>query len=426
VAGTVYTGFEEVRINEIGQLLLIANIDDPSVQLNIEKVLVIWTLDGIGNLLTETKKDITGDIFLLGNGTPIGNFVSNPHHFSFNDSGSAMYAITLNTGSGGNDDAVCIDNAPLAEEGFPAVAFPSRNWTGFTTPEMGMNNAGDYVLSLSLDGSTLDNAVIVKNTTKFAQEGDAVLGTSGYILSSFGSGPVEIGDNGNVLWFAIWDDPVSAHDSGLMVNQNIIVEEGVTMAGPNVITELTGLIDGYHMSSFGNVVIFEGKLDNGNNGVFRVTLGPPSGGQPGTIVCDGSQGGCPCGNVGASGTGCTNSTTNGATLWAQGSASLAVSNVAFQSDQLPPNRIAMLVSSTSPGTGGSFGDGILCVGFPPSYLKARMSSGAGNVSWIPADLTNGTFGVGTTHQFQILFRDPGGPGGATYGTSSAYQIAFTQ
>lgn len=424
-AGTTYVAFDEVRINNSEQLLVIARIEDPTMALSIERVIVVLDTDGNGNLTGESLVEVTGASFPPPSGPVVADFYPTAHFYSFNDLGSAIYGVRLDTGSGANDEAIAIDRLAVAEEGFPSP-IAGRNWGSFSTPEMGLNNNGDWVLSITLDGSLADDAIIVKNNVKVAQEGDQIIQAGGYALKSFGSGPVEIGDNGDVLWYGLWNDPSTATDSGLLINSNLVIHEGVTMSGTNVIKSLIGLIDGYHLSSGGNVLIFEGILDTGDSAVMQVIMSTPSGG-PGTLTCsgDGASGACPCGNNSSTGQGCLHSGGLGGALSASGSSSLGAADLGFTATQLPANRIALLVTGTATG-GGVFGDGMLCVGGSWTALQARMSSGSGSASWNTASLANGTFGAGQTHQFQVLFRDPAGPCASAFGSSAGYQVPFVQ
>lgn len=426
-AGSTYSEILEVRANNSNQILVLCDFSDPLLSISIDRALITLTLDAAGNLISEHLIVRTGDAYPNGMGLIITEIAIYAHFWGFNDAGQALYRATTDIGSSGSDNAVMLDMNILVEEG-AASFIAGRNWSGMTTPEMGVNNAGDWIASLNIDGGSGDGQILVYNNTKFMQKADPVPGFPTFNIQSFGSGPVEVANNGNVVWYANWDDPVTSVDEGLFINNTIYVQEGVSMVGSATIKKLVGQIDGYHVSPGGNFLIFEAELDNGLSGAFRIDLSGVSTGGPGTAVCFGDglgPGQCPCGNNGGSGEGCMNSSFSGGVLDATGSASVVLGGVAFQANTLPANRIALLVSGGT-STTGLFGDGMLCVGTTFTGHGAMMSSGSGTANWGTSVLTGSGFTAGQTVFFQVLFRDPFGPCGSSFGASAAYQIDFIQ
>ena len=51
--GTPYIGFFEVKINDPGDLLIVASIDDPNIATTVDRALVLADVDAGGNLLSE-------------------------------------------------------------------------------------------------------------------------------------------------------------------------------------------------------------------------------------------------------------------------------------------------------------------------------------------------------------------------------------
>ncbi|MCH7701211.1 MAG: hypothetical protein IID37_05955, partial [Planctomycetes bacterium] len=99
---------------------------------------------------------------------------------------------------------------------------------------------------------------------------DAIGGAS--VFTSFGSGPLEISDSGDVLWYGDWDDANTDIDTGLFLNDELLVQEGTTEIDFLFVDTLRGVEDGYHMSNNGHYIIFEAILEDGSEGAFLITL----------------------------------------------------------------------------------------------------------------------------------------------------------
>ena len=61
------------------------------------------------------------------------------------------------------------------------------------------------------------------------QEGDSPADISPFLLTSFGTGPIDVDDAGNVLWYGEWDDPDGDVNSGLFFNDRLIVQEAISV-----------------------------------------------------------------------------------------------------------------------------------------------------------------------------------------------------
>ena len=86
--------------------------------------------------------------------------------------------------------------------------------------------------------STATDTVIVKNGAIFQQEGNPAPGVSGgWILTGFGTGPVDLDDQGNVFWFGDWNDTDTTRDTGIYRNDQLLVQEGVTRIRAHVLRE---------------------------------------------------------------------------------------------------------------------------------------------------------------------------------------------
>lgn len=149
----------------------------------------------------------------------------------------------------------------------------------------------------------------------------------------------------------------------------------------------------------------------------------------GTRFCagDGSASACPCGNTGAFGAGCDNSSsTGGAELVARGQAHLNDDTVTLRVERLPMMTMVVLIQGTSrvnSGSGTAFGDGLRCAGGPVVRLGIRVSSNGTlsfgeEVTGDPALSTAGAVTGPARRNYQAWYRDAQG-----FCTSSFFNLS---
>ncbi|MHC4846664.1 MAG: hypothetical protein ACYTCU_10960 [Planctomycetota bacterium] len=289
-AGTTYEGFFEVKPTDNFQAFVMASVDDPAIASSVDRALVQLDHDGAGGSVLETVIAKEGDV-LPGQTEAVSDFDTGPHNFAVNNSSHLMYVADL-TGATAFNTAVYIWDGSqhnlIAQKGTTASVSPTRDWSSLASSKVdlgasagkktdGRTFATRYVYTGSLTGDSTTNSIIVKNTAygeaKLVQEGDSLSGMGGFSLTSFGSGPVYLGENGNVLFYGDWNDPDTSKDTGLFLNGQLIVQEGVTTIGGLTVTALRGIQDGYALSNSGRYIVFEAQLSDGNEGVFRIDTG---------------------------------------------------------------------------------------------------------------------------------------------------------
>ena len=151
----------------------------------------------------------------------------------------------------------------------------------------------------------------------------------------------------------------------------------------------------------------------------------------GTAFCfgDGSATPCPCGNWGAPGAGCANSTGQGATLVGGGNTSVSSDALTFAASGLLPSQAALLFSGQNAVNGGlglTFGDGLRCAGGSIRRLGIRVPSAGGTASYGPGLAAAGGWNSGETRHFQVWYRDPvSSPCGTTFNLSNGVTVTFT-
>lgn len=264
--GTPYIGFFEAKINDANDILLIATVDDPAIASTVDQVLMQLCVDGSGNLVSETLLAAEGQI-PDGQTETIAVFGTGPLNFDQNANGVAMYLVDLN-GSTATDIAVYRGTTLVAQEGSPSPAV-GRNWLlSSSTTAVALNDGGSYALRGGLDGDAASNTLIVRDGVPVVQEGDSLPEIAPFVLTNLGTGPVYLGNNGGVLWFGQWDDPDTTRNKALFVNDEILVQEGVTRIDGKLVDTLRGITDGYAMSDNGVYVVFEAVLQDGTEGAY--------------------------------------------------------------------------------------------------------------------------------------------------------------
>jgi len=277
--GTPYIGFFEVLINDNNDLMVMASIDDPNIDSTVDRAIVLLSLDAAGNLATETVLAKEGDI-LPGQTEPVADFMTGPHSMAFNNAGQVMYIADL-AGNTATDGAVYIDHTLVAQEGSPSP-LPGRNWRVLgSSARIDLNNSGEYVIFGMLDGDTATDSVIVKsNGEVVVQEGVTFDAIAPYTVTAFGSGPVLISDHGDVLWYGDWNDPNTSIDTGLFINQELLLQENVTVIDGETVTLIRGITDGYSMSPDGRYIIARVVLSVSGDAVVLIDRGEQGGGCP--------------------------------------------------------------------------------------------------------------------------------------------------
>ncbi len=420
---TPYIGFFGTKINDANQIAVMASVDDPMISSSVDRALVILAVDGTGALISETVFAKESDV-LPGQTEAVTDFNTGPHDWAFDAAGNFMFMASL-TGATATNQAIYIGNTLIAQKGDPSPA-AGLTYSSFGSSKLDVSSNGlHYVFSATLSGATATNAIIVRNGTKLVQKGESLPAIGSFVFTTFGSGPVQISDSGDVLWYGDWDDPVTTQDKGLFINDELIVQIGVTQINGATVTTLRGITDGYALSRNGRYVVFEAVLDNGDEGAFLLDRQLPV-----DILClgDGSGGACPCGNFGATGEGCANSTAAGALLAASGTVSVSAGDLVLTGSQLPAGQPGLFfqgVNAINGGNGNPFGDGLRCAGGGVVRIQVRTASGAG-VAFTTVDVpATGGAAAGDTRYYQIWYRDPvGSPCGTGFNFTPMVRVIY--
>jgi hypothetical protein len=143
---------------------------------------------------------------------------------------------------------------------------------------------------------------------------------------------------------------------------------------------------------------------------------------------DGTGAICPCGNIGAPGQGCANSTGLGAALSAQGNAALSADTLVLRVQNAPGGKFGLFFQGTarvSGGLGALFGDGLRCAGGQVQRLQTVATSGAGVALTAGSLSALGGAAPGQALYYQYWYRDiAASPCGMRFNTTNALEVLW--
>lgn len=213
---------------------------------------------------------------------------------------------------------------------------------------------------------------------------------------------------------------MQAHSNGVIVDTDNRVIQSSAGYVP-----ITMVVDG---ASIDEVRII-GSGPSQNGAFFACIDRVRADAQPvGAVFClgDGTNGLCPCGNEGAAGQGCKNTSGQGATMEAFGSTSLSDDSMIVTGAGMPNSVPALLFSGPADiGAGLPLGDGLRCVGGSIRRVEVRFTSASGAVAYDDQVLSTAGWAPGVEGKWQIWFRDPSGFCGSGFSTSQGLKIVTT-
>ena len=286
-AGTTFKAVRDLALGSAGTLLVAAVIEDASTGEDVD--LLVRFEPQVGGGVAQTLIAKSGDVF-GSSPTPLEGFSTStrPNRLDTNVHGSTLYLalfeqIELTPGVfGATPNGVYQGGAELA---LSAAASPIAGvaWMGFPGSTVSLNDAGDHAYNGRLQASGSMWELIVKNGSKLVQTGDVLDSITPFRLTEFGAsaatfsyGRVDLSEDGHVLWFGGWDDPDTGRDSGLFLDDVLVVQEGVHgFAG--IPFDDFGLFEeytdrpSYDLSPDGNTIVLRAVLADGRIGAFRIT-----------------------------------------------------------------------------------------------------------------------------------------------------------
>ena len=270
-AGASYYQFVHAEAADNGDVLAYVITQDPTHGVSLTAELVRFLTDGSGTLLAEIA--VFGQFDTIpGTGAHVEYFGVGDT-LDVNDTGSWLLLVNTDLATG-QDTMLLQDSAVVAQEGQPSPV-AGRVWADLHGSTFSLNDAGDHALSARLQGDAATDELIAVNGVKLVQEGDPVPGLRAFQFVTFDDSPISLSDAGEVLWYGRWNEPTFATDAGLFLGDELIVQEGVSLAGGIAIQNLASGDRAFSMSDDGRFVIFTATLGDGRTGAFLATP-PPS------------------------------------------------------------------------------------------------------------------------------------------------------
>ena len=154
--------------------------------------------------------------------------------------------------------------------------------------------------------------------------------------------------------------------------------------------------------------------------------------EPGQTICPSPNydNSCPCQSYFGVGGGCFNSLSKSATLFSDGTASLANDTLALRAADMPPGTAATLIQASASGAQVTFGDGVLCVTGSLVRLGTQFAP-TGSISWPhpalgPISSAGSVSAAGGDYFYQVIYRDavPTHCTSATFNQTSAQRVSW--
>lgn len=274
---TPYIGFFEARTNANEQVYIVASVDDPLIPTTVDRALVIASTAG-GELTGERVVAKEGDI-LPRQTEAIADFGTGPHLSAFNTQEQILYFADL-TGDTLVDGVIYLDLERIAQEG-GASPVAGRSYEVLASRGLDLNNFGQVAFKANITGDVTDDEMIVADGKELIREHGTLSDIQPFQFTAFGltTGPIAIDDLGNVLWYGDWDDPNTTVDTGLFLNDTLIVREGDVLPGGGVLTAIANGEDSMGMSDDGRYIVFEGTVTQSaiarNAALMIEVTGPP-------------------------------------------------------------------------------------------------------------------------------------------------------
>jgi hypothetical protein len=273
-AGTTYRGFFALRVNDPGdQVVVTAAVDDPAIPSSVDLAIVRLTLDGAGNLVSESVVAKEGDV-LAGQSRAVASLGTAQAQLAVNDVGDVMFFADL-VGDEATDGVIYRNGTIIAQEG-GASADSGRFWENLAGRGFDLNNTGGWVIAADIDGDPVNDELIATDDSVFVREDDRVPGQAAFFrMKNFGppGQPIYIDDAGNVLFFAQWGTPFVL-TRGLFLNDQQIVRENSTSTPIGSVSRIATGTESFTLTDKGLWVMFRATVNDGRDALFSYRPGP--------------------------------------------------------------------------------------------------------------------------------------------------------
>ena len=174
-------------------------------------------------------------------------------------------------GGFGGPAGVVLDGVTLALDGQPSIV-PGRNWRMHAWLDaVDVSTNGHWAFRTRVDGPDDGYDVIVADGALVAMESKPAPGFPGTTVVALG-GP-RVSENGQVMWSARWHDGVT-FSYGLFLNDQLLVKDGTLCDDGHVLTSVYADERFFGVSPDGSTAIFKADRDDGEFGLYEITVGP--------------------------------------------------------------------------------------------------------------------------------------------------------
>ena len=254
--GSTHSGFFGVQSNTSGVALINGTLDVPGEWSNVP-ALTLLTYEGATGPIPESTVIRAGDV-PAGEEFFVDTIANGPHSTALNTPGHAAYVVELIDLT----SIFMIDDTVLVREAAPSPV-DGVSWGDFDgIARVDLNDQGSWALRARLATSATSDDVIVIDGAIVERENDALAAFGGAAIDGFGTGPIVLADDGTLLWY-VDTDADDASDTALMLDDEILVREGVSQIDGATVTLIRDSERAYDMSPNGRYITAHLTLSDG-------------------------------------------------------------------------------------------------------------------------------------------------------------------
>ncbi|MCI0635779.1 MAG: hypothetical protein L0206_17960, partial [Actinobacteria bacterium] len=254
--GSTYKYFADSKINDARLVLASLTVNDPATAAITDDAMMLLQADAAGTLSTYTVLAMEG-LLIPGLPGPVYDVADDRRRFDLNAAGDALFYVEADVG------AILLNTSVLVKSGDQSPVFGSTY--SISDSSVALGDGGHYAFIGAYEGGL----ALVFGGAEVAQVGKPMPGLPQFELESFGGRFLDIDENGRLLWFADWSDPDETRDTAIVRDHELLVQEGVSLAGGQVVDVLIG---DFGISSNGRYLVYTAKFVDGSSGAFVLDL----------------------------------------------------------------------------------------------------------------------------------------------------------
>jgi hypothetical protein len=216
-----------------GQLLVVGRIDDPTVQSGSDPVLARVTVNGAGQVQAQQVLLKEGQP-MIGAPGPITDIADGRDAIALGNDGSWM-GIPITQPPQGLPRASIVRNGQAIATDDQPSPIQDRNWANLAQSRVSINDSGLPAFRGRLTGVPGTNEIIVVGNQVLVQRGDVLPDTAPLPMTSFENSPIDVSNDGDVLWAGRIGVAQKGAGRALFVNQRVIVREQQTVVDGSIV-----------------------------------------------------------------------------------------------------------------------------------------------------------------------------------------------